>query len=74
MDVTEDVLKSLFSSLDAENKGYLEEADLAPLVQDDQQQDAVKLLMQQLDVDQDGMVGNNSMVKFTCLTAACLIS
>ena len=55
-DITEDVLESLFSSLDTENKGYLEEADLAPLVQDNQQQDAVKLLMHQLDADQDGMV------------------
>ena len=55
-DIDIEVLESLFSSLDTENKGYLEEDDLAPLVQNNQQEDAVKHLMQQLDADQDGKV------------------
>ena len=67
-EITEDVLESLFSSLDDGNKGYLEEADLAPLVQDNQQENAVKRLMQQLDTDQDGKVRDISVVKFTTTT------
>ena len=62
-EVTEDdceMLRQHFMSLDNGNKGYLDEADLASLVQQgDQQQDAVLQLMKHLDADKDGRVSNN---------------
>jgi len=54
-EVTEDDLRQHFLTLDNGNKGYLDEADLACLVSDDEQ-DAIAKLMEQLDADKDGRV------------------
>ena len=67
-EVTDEILRQYFLSLDKENKGYLVEGDLAGLSErlvspgDQQPEDAVTQLMEHLDADKDGRVNDTNTV------------